>query len=101
MLILRRLGIAALAVLWTVAAACLVLAGLIGSIDTSCDGPPQRDMAGGGWLVIGALSVWSAAFVTCAIILRTWGAIALASVAVGVALLVMVTMLATAPSLCW
>jgi len=71
MSIWRTIGVLLFALVWTLVAVALVLFGLWGSIDTSGDGPAERDMAGGGWLVIATLSVWSGAFVVCALRLRT------------------------------
>ena len=58
-------------------------------------------MAGGGWLVIATLSVWSGAFVVCALRLRTVTAAVLATLSVVSSTLVVVNMLATASGLCW
>ncbi|EQM31524.1 hypothetical protein [Rhodococcus erythropolis] len=97
----RKIGVLFLALVWTLVAAALVLFGLWDSIDTSCDGPAERDMAGGGWLVIATLSVWSGAFVVCALRLRTVTAAVLATLSVVSSTLVVVNMLATASGLCW
>ncbi|MDF2898733.1 hypothetical protein EEB12_12180 [Rhodococcus sp. WS1] len=97
----RKIGVLFLALVWTLVAAALVLFGLWDSIDTSCDGPAERDMAGGGWLVIATLSVWSGAFVVCALRLHTVTAAVLATLSVVSSTLVVVNMLATASGLCW
>ena len=97
----QKIGVLFVALIWTLIAAALVLFGLWGSIDTSCDGPAERDMAGGGWLVIATLSVWSGAFVVCALRLRIVTATVLASLSVVLSTLAVVNMLATTSSLCW
>ncbi|MFI7167263.1 hypothetical protein ACIBM3_32940 [Rhodococcus erythropolis] len=97
----QKISVLFLAVVWTLTAAVVVLFGLVGSIDTSCDGPAERDMAGGGWLVIATLSVWSGVFVVCALRLRTGTGAVLAVLSVVLSTVVVVNMLATASSLCW
>ena len=97
----QRIGVLFLALIWTLVAAVVVLFGLVGSIDTSCDGPAVRDMAGGGWLVIATLAVWSGAFVVCALRLRTVTAAVLSALSVVLSTLVVANMLATTSSLCW
>ncbi|MDV6208097.1 hypothetical protein R3Q08_07610 [Rhodococcus erythropolis] len=101
MTIWKKIGVSLFVLVWTLSAAALVLFGLWGSIDTSCDGPAERDMAGGGWLVIATLAVWSGVFVVCALRLRTVTASVLAALSVVLSTFVVVILLATAPSLCW